>query len=62
YDALLDSSLAFEWSVLNNLYGQDVLRLTVVSAVPLPAAAWLFISGLAGLIAAGKRRKRYTTH
>ncbi|MCW9057025.1 MAG: VPLPA-CTERM sorting domain-containing protein, partial [Gammaproteobacteria bacterium] len=61
YDALFDNSLALEWGIFND-FGQDVLRLTVVSAVPLPAAAWLFISGLAGLIAAGKRRKHHTTH
>lgn len=31
-----------------------------VSAVPLPAAAWLFGAGLAGLVAVAKRRAKYS--
>lgn len=31
-----------------------------VSAVPLPAAAWLFLSGLSGMVVAGRRRGRMT--
>lgn len=56
YDPLLDPSLALEWSIYND-YGMDILRVTVVSAVPLPAAAWLFISGLLGLFAASRKRR-----
>ena len=29
-----------------------------IAAIPLPATAWLFGSGLAGLVAAGRRRKK----
>ena len=55
YDALFDDGLALNWLILDGT-GQDILRLEVVSAVPLPAAFWLFLSGLAGLIAI--RRKK----
>lgn len=61
YDALISDryapgSLAFQWSVVDGLY-QDTLRLEVVSAVPVPAAVWLFISGLLGLLSVVARRK-----
>jgi hypothetical protein len=32
-------------------------RITAVSAVPLPAAAWLFVSGIAGLLAVARRKR-----
>ncbi len=32
-------------------------RITSVSAVPVPAAAWLFMSGIAGLLAVARRRR-----
>ena len=43
--------------------GQDALSDVVnvtVSSVPLPAVAWLFGSGLAGLIGIARRRGRHT--
>jgi hypothetical protein len=61
YDALFDSGLALEWGIFNE-YGQDILRLSVVSAVPLPAAIWLFMTGLAGLITVSRRRQYKMTH
>jgi len=39
-------------------YGVNSVSLSVVSAVPLPAAAWLFLGGLGGLIAIGRRKSR----
>jgi hypothetical protein len=40
-------------------FNSDITSLTVssVSTVPLPAAAWLFGSGLLGLLAAGQRKR-----
>jgi hypothetical protein len=35
----------------------DVVRLSVVSAVPVPGAVWLFGSGLLGLMGLARRRK-----
>jgi len=37
---------------------EDLHGVVYVSAVPLPAAAWLFLSGLAGLLWAGGTRKK----
>ena len=56
YDAILGDGLALEWLILESA-GQDLLRLGVVSAVPLPASIWLFLTGLAGLIAVRKKRQ-----
>lgn len=61
HDALFGTGLAFEWNIINNGV-QDILQLSVVSAVPVPAAAWLFISGFAGLIATGRHRKLNMIH
>jgi hypothetical protein len=54
YDTLWDNSLALQWEIFND-YGTDILRLNVVSAVPLPAAVWLFLSGVLGLVTMGRR-------
>ena len=54
YSAALDPSLALEWSIFSDGFG-DVLRIDVVSAVPLPASVWLFLSGIVGLISIRRR-------
>ncbi|MEJ1355250.1 MAG: VPLPA-CTERM sorting domain-containing protein [Candidatus Sedimenticola sp. (ex Thyasira tokunagai)] len=43
-----------EWELI---YGSDSVSLGIVSAVPLPAAVWLFGTGLLGLIGFSKRKK-----
>jgi len=35
----------------------DITQMTVTSVVPIPAAAWLFGSGLLGLIGIARRKK-----
>jgi T5SS/PEP-CTERM-associated repeat protein len=55
---LLGNGLGWDVSFLADEIGSiDVLRLSVVSAVPVPAAAWLFGSSLLGLLAIGRRRR-----
>lgn len=48
------------WEDLKHLGDRDyndlVVRVSGISAVPVPAAVWLFASGLLGLIAAARRR------
>lgn len=60
YDAFLNAPNNFDFSLLNfndgNVYGQGIATVTV-SAVPVPAAAWLFGSGLLGLVGVARRRK-----
>jgi filamentous hemagglutinin len=55
YGSPFDPSLALEWSVFNDGF-RDILRIDVVSAVPLPASVWLFLSGIVGLISIRRRR------
>lgn len=38
-------------------YNLNTVQLTVVNAVPIPAAAWLFGSGVVTLAGAARRRK-----
>ena len=57
YDTLFDNNLALQWEVLEGYGMGDLLRVSVVSSVPVPAAVWLFMSGLAGLIGVSRRRK-----
>ncbi len=62
FDALdlapLSSGLAWQGNYLIDVFGStDVLRLSVVSAVPVPAAVWLFASGVIGLVAVARRRR-----
>lgn len=55
--ALLGDGLAWDVSYLTDVFGTtDIVRLSVVSAVPVPAAVWLFASGMLGLVAVGRRR------
>ena len=60
--AVLGSGLGWQLDFLTDAVGTlDVARLSVVaSAVPVPAAVWLFGSGLLGLI--GTARRRTTGH
>jgi len=55
YDPLGDNSLALQWEIFSD-YSQDILRLSVVSAVPLPAAVWLFLTGALGMVVTARRR------
>ena len=57
YETLFDNNLALQWSILEGYGMGDLLRVSVVSAVPVPAAVWLFMSGLAGLVGVSRRRK-----
>ena len=55
--AVLGEGLAWDIEYLTDEIGlTDVLRATVVSSVPVPAAAWLFGSALIGLV--GIKRKK----
>lgn len=45
------------WLELTDSSGYAYFTGTHVSEVPVPAAAWLFGSGLAGMVALGRRRK-----
>jgi len=58
--AVLGEGLGWDLSYLTDEFGStDVLRLSVIdtSAVPVPAAVWLFGSGLFGLIGMARRKK-----
>lgn len=56
--AALDNGLAWNISYLTDAIDTtDIVRLSVVSAVPLPPAFWLFGSGLLGLIGIARKRK-----
>ena len=56
--ASLGNGLAWQLDLFADEIGTtDVLRLSVVSAVPVPAAVWLFGSGLLALLGLGRRRK-----
>jgi hypothetical protein len=57
FAALLDPRLAWHLDYLTDAIGAtDVVRLSVVNAVPVPPAVWLFSSGLLGLIGVARRR------
>ena len=59
--ALLGDGLDWDLSYLTDEIGTlDIARLSVVTAstVPVPAAVWLFASGLLGLVAVARRRKQ----
>jgi hypothetical protein len=57
FAALLDPNLKWHISYLTDAIGAtDVVRLSVVNAVPVPPAVWLFSNGLLGLIGVARRR------
>lgn len=55
--ASLGQGLAWQLNYLTDAIGSmDLVRLQVVSAVPVPPAVWLFASGLLGLVSVARRR------
>jgi hypothetical protein len=57
FSSIVSANSDYQWSMtyILNEAGQDIARLGV-SAVPLPAAAWLLLSGIAVLAGFGRRR------
>jgi hypothetical protein len=57
FSSIVSTNSGFQWSMtyILNEAGQDIARLGV-SAVPLPAAGWLLLSGIAVLTGIGRRR------
>ncbi|VAW65853.1 hypothetical protein MNBD_GAMMA11-3437, partial [hydrothermal vent metagenome] len=56
--AVLGEGLDWQLNYLIDFQGTtDIVQLSVVSAVPLPTAVWLFSSGLFGLIGIARRKK-----
>jgi hypothetical protein len=54
--AALDPGLTWDIGYLTDAIGStDVVRLSVVNAVPIPPAVWLFGSGLLGLVFVARR-------
>jgi len=57
--AILNDGLDWNLEYLIDEVGStDILRLSVVSAVPVPATVWLFGSGLIGLVGFARRRTK----
>jgi hypothetical protein len=58
--AELDEGLSFDVSYLINEIGStDVVRLSVVSSVPIPSAVWFFGSGLLGLLGMARHKRQF---
>ena len=54
---MLNNDLSWQLDYLIDEIGTtDLIRLSVVNAVPIPAAIWLFGSGLLALIGVSRRR------
>ena len=55
--AALGGGLDWQLDLLADEIGTtDILRLSVVSSVPVPPAVWLFVSGLLGLVGVSRRK------
>jgi len=58
--AMLNNGLSWQLNYLIDEMGStDLVRLSVVNAVPVPAAVWLFGSGLLGLIGFARRTRHW---
>ena len=60
FDALIDVSVFDVWADLDSNFittPVSVGTTIVVSAIPVPAAVWLFGSGLLGLVGIARRKK-----
>lgn len=55
--ASLDPGLFWEIDYIKNNTSDDFLRLSVVSAIPVPASVWLFGSGLLGLVGMAAKKQ-----
>lgn len=55
--AVLGNGLGWDVSYLFDDFGMDLVRLSVVNAIPVPAAVWLFATGLMGLAGFAIRNK-----
>lgn len=63
YNAILVSGgqTGSEWGAFYGAGYFEVWNVNIVSAVPVPAAVWLFGSGLLGLLGIARKRRRYET-
>lgn len=55
--AALDTGLRWDIAYILDDFGTDTVRLSVVTAVPVPPAVWLFGSGLIGFFRIARRNK-----
>jgi hypothetical protein len=52
------SSCTLTWDVGGSAVGVDLATVEAPSSVPLPAAGWLFLSGLVGLVSVGRHSNK----
>jgi hypothetical protein len=55
----LDARISFQWTIPNDLSGPANAQLdnVAINPVPVPAAIWLFASGIIGLLGFSKRKR-----